>query len=69
MGGIGDAVGRSLQNLSTALGDFGGSIGRLLGDAFGAVDVSLHHVIPWFIPTWLLAAVVIFIVALFVFRR
>ena len=69
MDGMAQTVGRALQGLAAGLGDVGGSIGRLMGDAFGSVDVSLHHVIPWYIPTWLLAGVVIFIVALFVFRR
>lgn len=69
MGGIGDAVSRGLQNIASAVGDIGGSFVRFLGDALGSGDVAIHQFVPWFIPTWLLAGVLIFIVGLFVFRR
>jgi hypothetical protein len=69
MDGLGQAVGRGLGNISTALGDMGGSMVRFIADAFASVDVSLHHFFPWFIPTWLVAAVLVFIVALFALRR
>lgn len=69
MGGIGDAVARGLQNIASAVGDIGGSFVRFLGDAFGSADATIHQFVPWFIPGWLLAAAVIFIIGLFVFRR
>jgi hypothetical protein len=69
MDGIGEAVGRGLQNLSGGLGDVGGSVVRLMGDALGTFDASLHMVFPWFIPTWLVLGALLFIGGLFVFRR
>lgn len=69
MDGIGQAVGRGLDSLGSGLGDVGGSVGQLLGDSLASVDASLHLFIPWYIPTWLVAAAIVFIGGLFVFRR
>jgi hypothetical protein len=69
MDGLGQAVGRGLGNISAALGDMGGSMIRFIADAFASVDVNVHHFFPWYIPTWLLGLVLVFIVGLFVFRR
>ena len=69
MDGIGDAVGRGLHNISAAAGDIGGSFVGFLGDAVGSTDFAIHQFVPWFIPTWLLAGVVVFIGGVFVFRR
>jgi hypothetical protein len=69
MDGLGAAVGRGLDNISSAVGDLGGSMVRFLADAFASVDVGLHHFFPWFIPTWLVGLVLVSIGALFVLRR
>ena len=66
---LGRAVGQGLGSLASGLGDVGGSVGRLLGDALGSVDVGIHQFFPWFIPTWLILGAFVGIVALFVFRR
>jgi hypothetical protein len=69
MDGLDQTVGQGLSNISAALGDMGGSMVRFIADAFGNVDVGLHHFFPWFIPTWLVGMVLIGMVGLFVFKR
>lgn len=69
MDGLSQAVGRGLQNLSAQLGDLGAGIGPVVADTVGSVDLTVHQFVPWYIPLWLLAAVVVFIGGLFAFRR
>jgi hypothetical protein len=69
MDGLDQTVGQGLGNIAAALGDLGGGMVRLFVGAGISVDVGLHHFIPWYIPTWLLAGVAVTIVALFLARR
>jgi len=69
MDGLGQTVGRGLGNISAALGDLGTGMLGFFASAFGSIDVGIHHFFPWFIPTWLVGLVILFIGGLFVLRR
>ena len=66
---FGRAVSRAFDNLAFAVGDWGASIGRLLGDAIASVDQGIHQVLPAAIPSWVVLGALILAAAWFMFRR
>jgi hypothetical protein len=66
---FGRAVSRAFDNLAFTVGDWGGSVGRLLGDAIASVDQTIHQVLPAAIPSWVLLGVVVLVAAWLMFRR
>jgi hypothetical protein len=66
---FGRAVSRAFDNLAFTVGDWGASVGRLLGDAIASVDQTIHQVLPAAIPSWVLLGVVVLVAAWLMFRR
>jgi hypothetical protein len=66
---FGRAVSRAFDNLAFTVGDWGASIGRLLGDAAASADRAIHQVLPAAIPSWVLLGAVVLVAAWFMFRR
>jgi hypothetical protein len=66
---FGQAVSRAFDNLAFTVGDWGASIGRLLGDAIASVDQGIHHVLPAAIPSWVLLGALVLVAAWVMFRR
>ena len=66
---FGRAVARAFDNLAFTVGDWGATIGRLLGNAIASVDQAIHQVLPAAIPSWVVLGAVVLVAAWLMFRR